>query len=343
MTSEAPEGILVRGIDGTTPLGFLAALGLLQVLEDSTRPEQGAPRLSWKQLDAWRPIVLGVDSLESVAQLIFEDRTRWADSPLLKFRYVKQEKQGPKAVGGLRAPLAVVRAWARPLRDREDEASLAYWAALFCQDVTEINKKPATTEAHHSVGIAVDTDVNMDLTVERNFLDFTSRNAQFLEQVEIIRDYLTLERILHALDTGEPDYDAPRTLDWDPSSDTPGAIYTGFRRGYLPVHEWLAFRALHLLPLAGSGSKVRMTACTGRRLDGEFTWPLWERPASIDAVRALLGYPDLSRLSSEERRAFGISELLGAGLTKKADGYTGTFAPGRPVQKSMRRGNREGM
>ncbi|HKY36236.1 MAG TPA: hypothetical protein VJN18_09875 [Polyangiaceae bacterium] len=331
MTNEVPEGLLVRGIDGTTPLGFLAALGLLQVLADSTRPDEAAPRLSWKQLDAWRPIVHGVNSLESVSQLVEEDRTQWADSPLLGFRYVKREKQGPKAVGGLRAPLAVVRAWARSLRDQEDETSLAYGSALFCQDVTEVNKKPATEEDHRSVGIAVDPDVNMDLTVERNFFDLTSRNAQFLEQVEIIRDYLTVERILHALETGEPDYDAPRTLDWDPSSDTPGAIYTGFRRGYLPVHEWLGFRALRLFPLAGSGSKVRMTACTGRRLDGEFTWPLWERAACLDVLRALLGHPDLLRLRSDERRAFGISELLSAGLTKKADGYTGTFAPARPV------------
>jgi hypothetical protein len=330
MTTEV-AGVLVRGIDGTTPLGFLAALGLLQVLKDSAGSEQEAPRLSWRQLDAWRPIVHGPSSAQSIARLVFEDRTRWTDSPVLGFRYVKQEKQGPKTVGGLRAPLAVVRAWARARRGQEDEDALAYGAALFCQDVTEINKKPATEADHRSVGIAVDPDIDMELTVERTFLDLTSRNAQFLEQVEFVRDYLTLDRIVHALETGEVDYGAPRTLDWDPASDTPGAIYTGFRRGYLPVHEWLGFRALRLFPVAGSGSRVRMTACTGRRLDGEFTWPLWERPATIDALRGLLGHPDLSRLSPEQRRGLGISQLLGAGLTKKADGYTGTFAPGRPV------------
>ena len=334
MTNDAPEGLLVRGIDGTTPLGFLAALGLLQVLQDFTGSEQAVPRLCWKLIDAWRPIVHSAGSLESISQLIFEDRTRAANAPILRFRYVKQEKQGPKAVGGLRAPLAVVRAWSRDRREENDETALAYGAALFCQDVTEINKKPATVDDHRAAGIAIDADLkdeDLELTVERNFLDFTSRNAQFLEQVESIRDYLTPGLVLRALDTGEPDYDAPRTLDWDPSADTPGAIYTGFRRGYLPVHEWLAFRAIHLFPLAGSGSKVRMTGCTGRRLDGEFTWPLWERPASIDAIRALLGHPDLTRLDSQARRAFGISELLGASLTKKADGYTGTFAPARPV------------
>lgn len=331
MSNDASDGLLIRGIDGTTPLGFLAGLGLLQVMTDTRLPEHQAPLIAWKRFDTWRPIVHGAASLESVAQTVFDDSQGWADSALLRFRYVKQEKQGPKAVGGLRAPLSVVRAWSRSQREEQGEAALAYGAALFCDCVTEINKKPATEQDHRSEEIAVDPEVDIAHTVERTFFDLTARNAQFLEQVELIRSYLNLEGIGRALAQGEPDYEAPRTLDWDPSSDTPGAIYTGFRRAYLPVHEWLGFRALRLFPVASYGSRVRMTACTGRRLDGEFTWPLWERPVTVDVVRSLLGHPRLSTLTHEERRAFGISELLCAGLTKKADGYTGTFAPARPV------------
>jgi hypothetical protein len=328
---EHDDGLVLTGIDGGTPLGFLAALGLLQVLEDARAQGSAAQRLSWKQLDAWRPIVHGAHSFEGLTELIHEDCKRWSESPLLSFRYVKQEKQGPKAVGGLKAPLAVVRAWTSARRMAEDDESLAYAAALFCDGVTEANKKPATAEDHLSLGIVVDPDVDMELTVERNFLDLTARNAQFLEQVELIRAHLTPNGIDEALRLGAPDYEAPRTLDWDPASDTPGAIYTGYRRGFLPVHEWLGFRALRLFPLANLGSKVRMTACTGRRLNGDFTWPLWERPASINSIRALLSYPNLSELSLDERSAFGVSALHQTGLTKKADGYTGTFAPARPV------------
>jgi|GEM_PF-876644 len=331
MPNDALEGLLIPGIDGSTPLGFLAALGLLQVMNDAQGSARAAPRLAWKQLDAWRPIVHDVDSIEALARIVFEEATQWADSELLRFRYVKQEKQGPKGVGGLRAPLSVVRAWSRSQREAQNEAALAYGAALFCDGVTEVNKKPATNEDHLSEGIAVDPEVSIEHTVERTFFDLTARNAQFLEQVELIRAYLSLDGIRRALATGEPDYEAPRTLDWDPSSDTPGAIYTGFRRGYLPVHEWLGFRALRLFPLASQGSKVRMTACTGRRLDGDFTWPLWERPATIDSIQSLLGHPRLAKFTQDERRAFGISALLSAGLTKQADGYTGTFAPARPV------------
>lgn len=325
------SGLVISGIDGGTPLGFLAALGLLQVLHDARKEGSLAPRLSWKQLDAWRPVLHGAESLESLAPVIHADCKRWNESPLLTFRYVKQEKQGPKAVGGLKAPLAVVRAWSSARRGAEDEESLAYGAALFCDGVTEVNKKPATADDHVSLGIPVDSDVDMELTVERNFLDLTARNAQFLEQVELIRAHLTHDGIEQALRLGTVDYEAPRTLDWDPASDTPGAIYTGYQRGFLPVHEWLGFRALRLFPLTNSGSRAVMTACTGRRLNGEFTWPLWGTPATLDAIRSLVGYPRLTELETEERRALGISTLLQAGLTKKADGYTGTFSPATPV------------
>src|SRR5690606_24288385 len=128
-------------------------------------------------------------------------------------------------------------------------------------------KKAASQEHHYAAGIDVDPDAPIDHAVERTFLDYTVRNAQFLEQVEALRAYLKPALIHTALETGTADHEAPRTLDWDPSADTPGAIYTGYRRGFLPVHEWLGFRALRLFPLAAVARRVRMTACTGRRLD----------------------------------------------------------------------------
>lgn len=330
------SGLLIPGIDGETPLGFLAGLGLLQVVSDTF--ERGRvssvgdrPRLAWRQADAIRPVLFGTASLELLAELILEDSRYWGDSAVLRFRYVKQEKQGPKPVGGLSAPLAVVRAWQRDRREAEDEASLFYGAALFCEDLTEVNGTPASADDHAAQEVPIDPDVALELTVAKTFFDFTARRAQFLEQAEAIRAYLNMEIISDALRTGAVDYNAPRTLDWDPSADTPGAIYTGFRRGYLPVHEWLGFRALKLFPIAKAGTRVRMTACSGRRLDGEFTWPIWERPASLDVVRSLVSYPNLAGLGLEQRRALGLSGLLRAELTKKADGYTGTFAPSRPI------------
>lgn len=334
MTADKLKGLLVPGIDGNTPLGFLAALGLLQILHDTKLAEHAPPRLAWQQLDAWRPVVYGVESIEELSSIVLDDSSKWAGSQILGFNYVKVIAGSPKLAGGLGAPLSVVRAWSSSQRSLQDEASLAYAAALFTDSSIEINDDSATAEDHRALGIDVDPSMPIEYAVNRTFLDFTARNAQFLDQVRRIRDYLSIENILNALDNGRPDntaVEATRTLDWDPSSDMPPSIYTSFRRGFMPVHEWLGFRALRLFPLASRGTRVRMTACTGRRLDGTFTWPLWETSATIHSVYSLLGYPQLAQLTANERSALGISALLCAGLTKKADRYTGTFAPARPT------------
>lgn len=129
----------------------------------------------------------------------------------------------------------------------------------------------------------------------------------------------------------ERDRNAPRSMDWDPAADTPGSVYTGYTRGFLPVAEWLAFRGLVCFPITGVGEKLRTTACSGRRLSGKFVWPLWEVPAGPATVRSLIAYPGLDRLDSAARQVLGIAAVLRAGLTKKADGYSGMFSPAQPA------------
>jgi hypothetical protein len=81
----------------------------------------------------------------------------------------------------------------------------------------------------------------------------------------------------------------------------------------------------------GRGGALATTACTGRRKDGTFVWPLWEEPAGPESVRSLVAWPALDRLDAGRRRALGIAALLAADLTKKADGYAGMFSPARPA------------
>src|SRR5690606_29377054 len=50
--------IVLTGLDGTNPLAFLAALGVLETLTD-----QGVDaRLRWHDQGVWQPVVLGLDS-----------------------------------------------------------------------------------------------------------------------------------------------------------------------------------------------------------------------------------------------------------------------------------------
>jgi len=324
--------VVLEGLDGGTPLGFLAGIGLQQVLADSARESgEHAPLLSWRLLDAWRPVLHGPASFDAVAEMVHEDARAWQSAPILHFRYVKIEKNGPKAVGGLRPPLAVLRRWLRERREEGDEVSLAYGAALMCETTGEPIEKPPSVDQLREHEIAVDPDAPLDLSAGRTFFDFTARNAQFLEQVEEIRSYLGLEIISDGLRSGRPDARAPRSMDWDPTADTPGAIYTGYARGFLSVAEWLAFRGLVALPVSGRGSDSRTTACTGRRLAGAFIWPLWEAPTPLSTSRSLVAWPRLDQLEPDALRALGVVTVLRADLTKKADGYSGMFSPSRPA------------
>jgi len=328
----ADAEVVIEGLDGGTPLGFLAALGAQQVLVERARAlGEGEPLLSWTLLDAWRPVLHGPASLEDVSRAVYEDAVAWRSAPILRFRYVKIEKNGPKTVGALRPPLAVLRRWLRARRDEEDEATLAYAAALMCETAGEPIDGPAGVEQLRDHEIDADPDAPLDQSAGRTFFDFTVRNAQFLEQIEAIRGYIEEPIVEEELGSGRFDAGAPRSMDWDPMADTPGAIYTGHSRGFLPVAEWLAFRGLVALPVSSRKATMSTTACTGRRLGGEFVWPIWEVPAGGETIHSLVAYPALERLDSSARAALGIVAVLKAELTKKADGYTGMFSPARPA------------
>jgi hypothetical protein len=326
------DGVVLDGLDGGTPLGFLAGLGVQRVLVDRMgKAADQTPRLSWRQLDAWRPVLHGPRTFESVVETVHQDVLAWAKEPLLAFRYVKMEKNGPKPVAGLKAPIAVLRRWLSRRRAAGDETSLAHATALMCESASEVVENPATSEQLEAHGIEVADDAPLDRSSLRTAFDFTARNAQFLDQIAAIRAYLDRDIIEAGLREGRPDGAAPRSMDWDPGADTPGAIYTGYARGFLPLAEWLAFRGLVCFPVAGVGSVIRTTACSGRRLDGELVWPLWELAVGPDVVRSLIAHPGLARLDPAQRRALGIAVVLKAGLTKKADGYSGMFAPSQPA------------
>ena len=57
----ADEEIVLSGIDGANPLGFLAALGTLAALHQEGH---GDGRLSWRRVSTWSPVITGVGKLD---------------------------------------------------------------------------------------------------------------------------------------------------------------------------------------------------------------------------------------------------------------------------------------
>lgn len=74
------RGIELPALDGTNPLGFLAALGVLDVLHRAGRE----PTVRWTSDLVPVPVYEGVSDADELVALIDADRARWQDSVVLR-------------------------------------------------------------------------------------------------------------------------------------------------------------------------------------------------------------------------------------------------------------------
>jgi hypothetical protein len=274
MTSE----VLLRGIDGANPLGFLAALGTLRVLS------LGADdvRLRWsKNANAWRPLVAMkvplsekqfVEHLESLlAASIPAEVFSLGDNPSVPLGAFR-----PYALAGARAALG-------------GDRTHADFAAAFA------GEHPADKD-----GKVPDTALRtMSGAGHQHFLKFM-RN--FIEQVRTEHLHKTLFETWR--------YDDPvqnMTLRWDPSDDNRYALRWSDPSGDPDRKSvgsmWGANRlAIEALPLLPTMPTHRQLETVGFLTQGarktHWTWPIWDACAGVDTVRSLLDMTDMQRGSS---------------------------------------------
>jgi hypothetical protein len=90
---------------------------------------------------------------------------------------------------------------------------------------------------------------------------------------------------------------------------------------------------LAFLPVFGKGKNVQATACRGRRLSGEFVWPIWVPWATSETTRSLLAYPNLASSTSSARRALGVTQIFQSRFSKLGK-YDAIITPSEPVGAS---------
>ncbi len=296
--------IQFAGVDGSNPLGFLAALGLLRVVPGA--------KLGFCDDGLFQAFVEGLDMSESdLAALIAADAEAAADKSVpWRFTYTKAatKKQGPQEVADLKSPpddfrrflVACIDAWLAG----KDEA--AAYAAAFATDV------------------AVDKTANKN--TKPTAFHFTAANQTFLGAVEDIRASLTQEWIATSLFEGQGERPGSN-LRWDPGAERNWALMAnnpeGDRTFVNAPLEWLAFRGLPLLPSFPRGSKVITTGVVGQGDDLTFTWPLWSVPASLQTVRSALQVDWTG--NPKERKARGIFAICSSAI-RRLNGY-GNFGP----------------
>lgn len=325
--------VVLTGLDGSNPLGFLAALGVLRVLDDGARAEGGPrPTLLWREEGRWLPVVGGVGSVEEVVERVMGDLEPRLASRSFGLRYLKVEKEGPKMVYALRAPVPVLRAHLEAVASGGDEREWRDAVALLCEVDAEAldEKKQAGGAPHERSGVPWASGFPAGLAHEPPHWDFTSRNTQFLDQLMRVGRGLTTERAREELSFGLATPEECRSMDWDPDAEAPGALFSGYQRRFRPASEWLAGVGIGLLPSGWTEGGRRSACCRGKRKNGEFVWPLWTSPLCVRVLGSLLCEPLPERSGDGQRSARGVAAVYAAALTKASDGYGGAFGRSEP-------------
>lgn len=288
------------GLDGSNPLGFLAALGLLRVV--------GGAKLGFAANGSFQAFLDGVDKRALVA-IVAGDADSAGRSAPWRLTYTKAATKNQRAqeVTDLKPPpeefkkflAACIESW---LTGRDE--AVAY-AAAYGTDVAVDGKGNTKPTAFH----------------------FTAAQQSFLGAVENIRASLNSEWVETSLFEGHGQKPGSN-LRWDPGAERNWALMANNPSddGTLvdaPL-EWLAFRGLPLLPSFPRGMRIITTGVTGRGHDMTFAWPLWSLPASLHTVRSALQLDWTG--SAREQAERGVFAVCSSSIRRTSQGF-GNFGP----------------
>lgn len=283
----APHSLLLPGLDGTNPLGFLAALGLLRTLDTQ---DMGKPvQMQWEQVNGtWTPRIFNggsdVDELLNHLKSGFGalDSSPWTIGKKMPFEADRLRDESIDAISTS----------SQSCRDRIDTLASFGVECIRNDDETFGDTSLRMVRAGDSAG-------NGLLAYGKRILDETEEGD--------LRSALTDSWTLN---------DERCALRWDPSEfhgyatqwTNPSAEKTVSTRG----GNRLALAAMPMLPTIPCGAKVG-TVSFGRP-DGKnecLSWPLWCIPCSVDVVKSLLALPGLhdKRPSPPELLARGIAAV----------------------------------
>lgn len=293
------SGVVLTGLDGANPLGFLAALGVLEVLAD-----QGLPAsLGWRDSGGWRPVVYGSQGgLDGIVAAIETDRCDCTHEPAFALTYDGKHDLKPPPVRFRGYLLELVQQGTSARRRGVD------LAAAFASDVVADNNGNTKPTALH----------------------FTAGQQQFLKMVNELCTATTRDDLHEALlgpwRYGRPlpvmGWDATTTRDYALRASNPS---TDKKQG-VPGADWLAVRGLPAIPVAPRGDRLLTTGCIGGWKTGRFRWGLWTRPLERATVRSVMRL-DVENMAPSERSARGIAVALSCGIKRNDQGGYGSFEP----------------
>jgi hypothetical protein len=293
--------LALPALEGTNPLGYLAALGVLDAL---ARKVNGV-RLRWTDELVPHAVIGGLDDLDPLLDVLDHDREEWGSSVLLNF---PEESPLPDAKPEKRK----LREWFEAVsREHDRRADSDHLCALVAEDALDGKKNAKPTHLH-----------------------FTAGQQQFLEMVRTLAADVDRERLREAVCGPWAHDSALPSLSWDSRGERVYAVRatnpsTEKRLG-VPGADWLAFRGLVFYPVTRTvNGSLRTTACDSEWKRSAFRWPLWAAPGTRDVVRSLVADGTLVSQKADIRpdalTARGILCVLQAPIRRTDQGGYGSF------------------
>lgn len=309
------DSVILTGLDGSNPLAFFAALGVMCVLDHRWGAGGRAgprPLLGWEERGGrWRPRVF---TAEDIVAAVCEDLVAWRAEPVLDLAYTKEGTRTAVEAGiaDLKPPPDVARDFLGELGARAAAG----------------DRRSADLAAAWFTDVAVDGKGNAKPTA----LHFTAGQQTYVKMVRSLRDGVARVDVEEALFGPWRGESKLPSLSWDASVSRLYALRatdpSKEKRGSVPGADWLASVGLAMLPVAPRGSRVVTPGVSGGWKSGTLTWVLWGVPAPRRSVQSLLA----GRVPAPaERSARNVVAVYSASILRSDTGGYGSFAPARVV------------
>ena len=305
--------LLLVGLDGANPLAFLAALGTLRTLS-LVWPDE--VKMSWQQdTGAWRPVLHMTDPTDesTVIQVLTEALgIKCQAFDLGENLAVPPDRFRDQAIQAQQNASPEDRCWAD------------FLSAFGCEITTSQDSKKQT--------VIQDTELRtMSGAGHQNFLSVVIE----------ISNITTADHLHNSLFEPWQYTDAveKHSMRWDPIDDSryalrwrnPSGDPSRRSRGNMLGANRLAIEGMPLMPVMPRGSRLRTTGFTGMSSKDTFwTWPIWEPPLGMDAVRSVLALDLVQRPQPRSQlAATGICEVYKS--QRLTIGKYRSFAPAQAV------------
>ena len=307
------NGVHLASLDGTNPLGFLAALGVQVAF--ASQSEQ--PRLWWSDDVTPHAVVDQAFTTDRIADQALRVFDEWIDSAATNPRHA----DGSALLRGdeLKLTSDGIRTYLSQVWAGDSSAALA--TALVAEG--SLDKQ----------GVSKPSD-----------LYFTAGQQKFLGMVRQILGNASREHVLAGLDSPWRYESELPSLMWDVSDDRVYALASDDpakeRKLTNPGPEALAILGLSLHPVFAGRDRTLTQRCSGNWRAGFYSWPLWYKPASPFSVKSLLAHAYHQPAAGVRHRwfrAWGIFRILQSPIHRSGQGGYGTFGPPEVIWEGMER------